>query len=110
MDKIQQQKDNVAACQRESAAAISHREKEIEQLKVELKGLADRLESTAHQLDSSRRQTQTLEIKLQDAMAEVQVQKSLDFDTIGVCANMSIVCIVCFLRVRCATLLASLPW
>lgn len=73
MDKLQEQKDNVAAYQRESAAAISYREKAIDRLKAEFKGLADRLETTAHQLAASRRQTQVLEIKLQDAMAEVQV-------------------------------------
>ena len=49
MDKLQEQKSNFAAYQQESMGAIADREKAIERLKAELKGLGDRLESNTHE-------------------------------------------------------------
>ena len=73
MDKLQEQKSNFAAYQQESMGAIADREKAIERLKAELKGLGDRLESNTHDLVASKRQMRVQELKLKDAAAELQV-------------------------------------
>lgn len=74
MDKLQEQKDNFAAYQRESAAAIAEQEKATERLRAELKSLGDRLEATTRQLVGSRRQEQVLGSKLRDAEARAVVR------------------------------------
>lgn len=89
MDKLQEQKDNVAAFQRESAAALAAHETATARLRAELTSLADRLEATMNQLLSSRRQEQVLATKLRDADARILVPSCL------------LVCCLCLLLCGC---------
>jgi archaellum component FlaC len=74
MDRLNEQKNNFAAFQLESSAAIADREKVMERLKTELKSLGARLESVMKEVVTLKRQAMEKEVEVRDAKVVAEVR------------------------------------